>query len=33
MVPLAIEGSLELVTSPVKEFGCKESVDNCQLLQ
>ena len=33
VIPLAIEGSLELVTSFVKEFGCKESVDNCQLSQ
>ena len=33
VVPLAIEGPMELVTSPLKEIGCKESVDNCQLLQ
>ena len=33
VVPLATKGPLELVTSPVKEFGCKESVDNCQLSQ
>ena len=30
MVPLATEGPLELVSSLVKEIGCKESVDNCQ---
>ena len=33
VVPLATEGLVELVTSPVKEIGCKESVDNCQLSQ
>ena len=33
VVPLATEGPLELVTSLVKEFGCKESVDDCQLSQ
>ena len=33
VVPLAIEGPMELVTSPLKEIGCKESVDNCQLSQ
>ena len=31
VVPLATEGPVELVTSPVKEIGCMESVDNCQL--
>ena len=30
MIPLATEGPLELVSSPVKEIGYKESVDNCQ---
>ena len=33
VVPLATEGPLELVSSHVKEIGCKESVDNCQLSQ
>ena len=33
MVPLATVGPLELVSSPVKEIGCKESVDNSQLSQ
>ena len=33
VVPLATEGPLELVSNQVKEFGCKESVDNCQLSQ
>ena len=33
VVPLATEGPLELVSSQVKEIGCKESVDNCQLSQ
>ena len=28
MVPLAIEGPLDLESSPMKELGCKESVDN-----
>ena len=28
VVPLATEGLLELVNSPVKEIGCKESADN-----
>ena len=31
VVPLATEGPLELVSSHVKEIGCKDSVDNCQL--
>ena len=33
VVTLATEGPLELVSSPVKELGCKESVDNSQLSQ
>ena len=33
VVPLATEGMLELVSSHMKEIGCKESVDNCQLSQ
>ena len=33
VVPLATEGPLESVSSPVKEIGCKESVDNSQLSQ
>ena len=33
VVPLATEGPLELVSSPIKEIGCKESVDNSQLSQ
>ena len=33
VVPLATEGPLELVSSHVKEIGCKNSVDNCQLSQ
>ena len=33
VVPLATKGLLELVSSHVKEIGCKESVDNCQLSQ
>ena len=33
VVPLATEGPLELVSSHVKEFGCKESGDNCQISQ
>ena len=33
MISLATEGPLELVSSPVKEIGYKESVDNCQPLQ
>ena len=33
VVPLATEGPLEVVSSHVKEIGCKESVDNCQLSQ
>ena len=33
VVPLATEGPLELEFSHVKEIGCKESVDNCQLSQ
>ena len=33
VVPLATEGPLELESSPVKELGCKESVDNSQILQ
>ena len=33
VVPLATEGPLELVSSQVKEIGCKDSVDNCQLSQ
>uniref|UniRef100_A0A7N2LGJ2 Uncharacterized protein n=1 Tax=Quercus lobata TaxID=97700 RepID=A0A7N2LGJ2_QUELO len=33
VVPLATEGLLELVSSHVKEIGCKESGDNCQLSQ
>ena len=31
VVLLATEGLLELVSSHVKEIGCKDSVDNCQL--
>ena len=31
MVPLAMEGPTELESSHVKEIGCKESVDSCQL--
>ena len=30
---LATEGPLESVSSPIKEIGCKESVDNSQLSQ
>ena len=33
VLPLATEGPLESVSSPVKEIGCKESVDNSQLSQ
>ena len=33
MVPLATKSPLESVSSPVKEIGCKESVDNSQLSQ
>ena len=33
VVPLATEGPVELVSSQVKEIGCKESVDKCQLSQ
>ena len=33
VVPLATKGPLELESSPVKELGCKESVDNSQILQ
>ena len=33
VVPLATEGPVELVSSQVKEIGCKENVDNCQLSQ
>ena len=33
VVPLATEGPLESVSSPIKEIGCKESVDNSQLSQ
>ena len=33
MVPLAIKGPVESVSSHVKEIGCKKSVDNCQLSQ
>ena len=31
VVPSAIEGPLESVSSPLKEIRCKESVDNFQL--
>ena len=33
LVPLVTKGPLELVSSPVKELGCKENVDNSQLSQ
>ena len=33
VIPLATEGPVESVFSHVKEIGCKESVDNCQLSQ
>ena len=33
VVPLATEGLLESKSSHVKEIGCKESMDNCQLSQ
>ena len=33
VVPLATEGPLELESSPMKELGCKESVDNSQISQ
>ena len=33
VVPLATKSPLESVSSPVKEIGCKESVDNSQLSQ
>ena len=33
VVPLATKGPLELMSSHLKETGCKESVDNCQLSQ
>ena len=33
VVPLTTEGPLELVSSHVREIGCKESGDNCQLSQ
>ena len=31
VVPLAMEGPTELESSHVKEIGCKESMDSCQL--
>ena len=33
VVLLATEGPLKLVSSHVKDIGCKDSVDNCQLSQ
>ena len=33
VVPLATKGPMESESSHVKEIGCKESVDNCQLSQ
>ena len=33
VIPLATKGLVELESSHVKEIGCKESVDNCQLSQ
>ena len=33
MIPLAIKGPVESVPSHVKEIGCMESMDNCQLSQ